>query len=62
LLIHIGVGYDCSTDGYAAACSDGYYSLDGATTCTQCPAGSECPDRETVTVCDPGYYSPAGEM
>ena len=43
----------------------GYYSNPGATECTQCPAGSQCPDNtdgSKNTQCAAGWYSLAGDM
>lgn len=39
-------------------CLDGWYSdLAQSTTCTECPAGSKCPNKNTVpTQCGPGEY------
>lgn len=46
------------------ACTDGYFSPEGADTCTICPAGSYCPgpprDEQSKAVCPPGSYSESG--
>lgn len=39
-------------------CSSGYYSLTGSTSCTECPAGYECPTTDqSPLACTPGLYS-----
>lgn len=58
-------GSSCATPSdLPIACSDGYYSADGATACIVCPAGSYCPgpprDEESKASCPPGTYSESG--
>lgn len=46
------------------ACADGYYSAEGATACSICPAGSYCPgpprDEASKATCAAGTYSENG--
>ena len=60
----------CRPGTYASAkkktacdpCGAGKYSLFGATTCNECPAGYECPAANQVPkICKVGYYSAAGD-
>lgn len=58
-------GSKCPSDGLDAPiqCPGGeYQSSSGQTSCTQCPAGSECSDPTTATQCTAGHYAPAGSV
>uniref|UniRef100_A0A0G4HKZ7 Tyrosine-protein kinase ephrin type A/B receptor-like domain-containing protein n=1 Tax=Chromera velia CCMP2878 TaxID=1169474 RepID=A0A0G4HKZ7_9ALVE len=59
-------GFECAIGKLTTkpvACSPGYYALGGATACTQCPAGYNCPNAyRGPEPCGPGTYSSAGAV
>lgn len=52
-------GFYCpSTAMPEQACPDGYYSVAGASSCTECPAGFSCASTASTPVaCDPGSFA-----
>lgn len=56
--------YACTAGNYCpsgaaqeTACNAGWYSAASATTCIECPPGSECPGLTAAVACSAGTYS-----
>ena len=45
------------------SCANGFYATGGAVTCTECPAGSRCPDKSLApSQCTLGSYASTASM
>ena len=47
----------------ASACENGFYSVEGLTSCTECQEGFECPSiyNDWEIACTAGFYSASGQ-